>query len=149
MQTIQHSIEINASKENVWEALWSDKDLRDWAGIIDEGTYMTGSLEEGKEVNFISSVSGYGVVSKVDKMIPHQYVSFIQIADVKVGKNGSFEKRDKQWEGGKEVYKLEEKDGKVMLSLTQETPDELIEIFKTRIPKALERIKILAEKKRV
>ncbi len=149
MQTIQHSVEIYASKENVWKVLWSDQILRDWASIIDEGTYMDGDLQEGNEVKFISSVSGYGVVSKVEKMIPNKYVSFIQVADIKVGKDGSFEKRDKQWTGGKESYEIEEKDEKVILSLKQETPDELVEYFKIKIPKALERVKTLAEMKRI
>ncbi len=149
MQTIQHSIEINAPKENVWEVLWSDQTLRDWASIIDEGTYMDGSLKAGNEINFISSVSGYGVVSKVEKIIPNKYVSFIQIADIRVGKDGSFEKRDPQWTGAKEIYEIEEIYDKVTLSLKQEVPDELVEYFKIKIPKALQRVKTLAEMKRI
>jgi len=149
MQTIEHSIDINAPKENVWQALWSDQSLRDWASIIDEGTYMDGSLQEGNEVNFISSVSGYGVVSKVEKIIPNKYISFMQIADIKVGKDGTLQKRDRQWTGGKESYEIEEKDGKVALSIKQETPDELVEYFKVKIPQALQRVKTLAEMKRI
>jgi hypothetical protein len=56
MQKQQHAIEIMASKEEVWNTLWEDRTLRDWASIIDEGTYMVGVLEEGNEVQFISSV---------------------------------------------------------------------------------------------
>jgi uncharacterized protein YndB with AHSA1/START domain len=149
MQTLQHSIEINASKENVWEALLNDKDLRDWTSIIDEGTYMDGILLEGNEVNFISSSSGYGVASKVEKLIPNKYVSFLWTADVKIGEGGSLEKRAQQWTGGKEVYEIEEKPNKVMLTLTQEIPDELVEDFKIKIPQALNRVKILAEAKRI
>ncbi len=44
MKQIQFSIEINASKEKVWATLWDDKSFRDWANIIDEGTYMKGVL---------------------------------------------------------------------------------------------------------
>ena len=40
MKKIQFSIEINASKENVWNTLWGDSAFRYWAGIIDEGTYI-------------------------------------------------------------------------------------------------------------
>jgi uncharacterized protein YndB with AHSA1/START domain len=148
MQTLQHSIQINASKEHVWEALFSDKDLRDWANIIDEGTYMDGTLEEGNEVNFMSA-SGYGVASKVEKMIPNKYVSFIWTADVKVAEDGSLEKRATQWTGGRETYEIEEKDDKATLTLTQEVPDELVEHFKSKIPQALERVKVLAEAKKI
>ncbi len=143
---MQHSIEINASKEKVWQVLWDDQTLRDWANIIDEGTYMEGKLQEGNEVNFMSA-SGFGVTSRVEKLIPHKHVSFRQIADIKVGKDGSIEKRDKQWAGGTEKYELEESNGKVTLSVTQDVPDELVEIFNNRIPQALERVKVLAETK--
>ncbi len=59
MKEIQFSIDINASKERVWETIWEDKTFRDWASIIDEGTYMKGVMKEGNEVQFISSVKGY------------------------------------------------------------------------------------------
>ena len=144
MKNIQHSIEINASKEKVWDVLWSDQTLRDWASIIDEGTYMEGKLEEGNKIYFISSVNGYGVASRVEKLIVFNHVSLRHIADIKVAKDGTIEERDKQWTGGMESYKLEEIDGKVTLSVTQDVPLELVEYFETKFPKALERIKVLA-----
>lgn len=146
MQNIQHSIEINASKEKVWEVLWDDQTLRDWANIIDEGTYMEGKLQEGNEVNFIGA-SGFGVTSRVEKLIPYKHVSFRQIADIKIGKDGAIEKRDKQWTGGIESYELEEINAKIKLSVTQDVPEELTEYFKTKYPQALERVKVLAETK--
>jgi uncharacterized protein YndB with AHSA1/START domain len=150
MQTIQHSIEIHAPKEHVWEALWSDKDLRDWAGIIDRGTYMTGSLQEGGEVNFIGNSEGgvsYGVRSRVDKLIPNTYILFTRIADIVVHPDGSVENRDSQWAGGTEDYKLEEHNGIVALTNTQDVPDELVEYFNAKLPEVLARVKVLAEAK--
>ncbi len=146
MNNLQHSIEINASKEKVWKVLWGDETLRDWANIIDEGTYMEGTLQEGGEVTFMSA-SGYGVASKIEKMIPNEYVSFLWTSDITVGKDGAIEKRDTQWTGGKENYGLQETNSKVTLSVTQDVPDELVEHFKTKYPEALERVKVLAETK--
>ncbi len=74
-------------------------------------------------------------------------MSFKQIADIKVDKDGVIEKRDKQWTGGVESYTLTESNGKVILSVTQDVPTELVEYFKTKFPQALERIKLLAETK--
>lgn len=142
---MRHSIEINASKEKVWEVLWSDRTFRDWASIIDEGTYREGALQEGHEIHFISSVSGYGVASKVEDFILYKKVSLRQIADVKIDKDGVIEKRDQQWTGGIESYELEESNGKVTLSVTQDVPQELVEYFETKLPQALERVKVLAE----
>lgn len=143
MQKIKFSIEIKASKEKVWSILWEDKAFRDWANIIDEGTYLKGEMKEGNEVQFISSSSGYGVTSLVEKLEPNKLVIFRQMADTKdMGEN----ERDKQWTGGKEMYSIEEKDGITTLTIQSAIPTELEEIFKVRTPKAMERIKELTEK---
>lgn len=142
---MRYTTEINASKEKVWQVLWDDHTFRDWANIIDEGTYLEGELREGNEVNFMSASSGYGVASRVEKLIPYTHISFRQIADIKVGQDGSIEKRDKQWTGAMESYDLEENHDKVKLTITQDVPDELVEYFESTLPKVLERIKVLAE----
>ena len=66
MKELQFSIEIKAAKESVWATLWEDTSFREWASIIDEGTYMQGAMEEGKEIQFLSSVNGYGVTGLVE-----------------------------------------------------------------------------------
>ena len=77
----QHfSIKVKAPKEKVWQTLFDDKTFRDWGSIIDEGQYMVGELAEGSEVQFISSVSSFGVTSVIEKLIPHEYVAFKHVA---------------------------------------------------------------------
>ncbi|MBI4857433.1 MAG: hypothetical protein HY818_11910 [Acetobacterium woodii] len=46
MKEIEVSIRINATKESVWATLWEDVTFRDWASIIDEGTYLKGNMKE-------------------------------------------------------------------------------------------------------
>jgi uncharacterized protein YndB with AHSA1/START domain len=48
MKEMQFSVEINASKQKVWDTLWQDETFRQWAGIIDPGTYVT--LQRVKEL---------------------------------------------------------------------------------------------------
>lgn len=76
MKRMQFSIEIKAAKEKVWSTLWDDQTFREWASIIDEGTYMVGEMKEGNDVQFISSVSGYGVTSFIEKLISNEFVQF-------------------------------------------------------------------------
>ena len=144
MKAMQFSIEINAPKEIVWKTLWDDKTLRDWASIIDEGTYMVGEMKEGNTVEFISSVSGYGVTSLIERLVPNESVSFRQMMDTK--ESGKLE-REKEWAGGTESYSLAENDGVITLSVEIDVPPGQEETFRIRYPKALERVKILAEKK--
>ena len=144
MQKQQFSIEIKAPQERVWNTLWGDKTFRNWANIIDEGTYMVGELKEGNEVQFISSVSGYGVTSLIEKFALNEFVSFRQMADTK--DNGERE-REKEWTGGTESYSLVENDDVTTLTVDIDVPPGQVEMIKIRFPKALERVRILAEEK--
>jgi hypothetical protein len=144
MQKQQFSIEIKAPRERVWNTLWEDKTFRDWGNIIDEGQYMVGEIKEGNEVQFISSVSGYGVTSLIETLVLNEFVSFRQIADTK---DSGEREREKEWTGGVESYSLSENDGVTTLTVAIDVPPGQEETFKVRFPKALERVKMLAEKK--
>jgi uncharacterized protein YndB with AHSA1/START domain len=138
---MQFSISIKAPRDNVWKTLWDDKTFRDWGNIIDEGQYMVGDLKEGSELLF-SSASGYGVKSKVLKLVPNEFVLLRQMADTK---DHGQQERENEWTGGAESYELTEKDGITSLTVKIDVPPELEEIFKERFPRALERVKALAE----
>jgi len=143
MKEMQFSIEIQAAKAKVWDTLWQDKTLREWASIIDPGTYMVGDLKEDHEVQFISAENGYGVTSLVEKLIDGEFVLLRHHADTQeIGKM----ERENQWTGGKESYALTEKDGTTTLTAAFDVPPELEEYFKDKYPQALERVKALAEK---
>jgi hypothetical protein len=71
-------------------------------------------------------------------------VSFRQIADTK---DSGERERQKEWTGGMESYSLAENDNVTTLRVNIDVPRGLEEIFKVRFPKALERVKFLAEKK--
>ena len=145
MNDMRFSIEINAPKERVWDTLWQDETLREWASIIDPETYMVGDLKEGAEIQFISAASGYGVTSLVEKLVPGEFVLLKHRADTQ--EDGQRE-REEQWTGGEESYSLAEKDGATTLTVAFGVPPELEELFKVNYPKALERVKVLAERKK-
>jgi hypothetical protein len=142
MQKMKFSKEIKASKEKVWNTLWKDKTFRDWANIVDEGTYMVGDMKQGAEVQFISGSSGYGVTSLIEKCEPYEFVLFRHMADTK--ENGTRE-REKEWTGGIERYSLTERDGTTIVTVELDAPPEQVETFEERLPKALQRVKELAE----
>lgn len=144
MKKFQFSIDINASKEQVWNTLWEDASFRDWANTIDEGTYIKGDLKEGNEIQFLSSVNGYGVTSLVAEFKPNEAILFRHSADTQ---DYGGQEREKEWTGGEEGYSLTEKDGVTHLIVTLDLPPEQEETFHIRLPKALERIKALAENK--
>ncbi len=143
MKTLNFSTEITATPEKVWKTLWDDATFRDWAGIIDEGTYIKGVLKEGNDVEFISSVNGYGVTSFVEKFTRNEQAFFRHKADTQEsGAKG----RDKEWTGTSERYFLTEKNGITTLTFNTQVPPEQEKTFMDRLPKALARIKTLAER---
>lgn len=142
MNPMQFSINIHAPKEIVWKTLWQDNTFREWANIIDPGTYMVGDIKEGNEIQFISSENGYGVTSLVEKLITNKFLLLKHSADTQ--ETGAQE-REKQWTGGFEQYTLTEEKNITTLTVSFDVPPELKDYFKNTYPKALERIKILAE----
>lgn len=140
---MQFTIEINTSKETVWNTLWQDETFREWAGLIDPGTYMVGDLKVGNEIQFISAENGYGVTSLVEKMAPNEFLVLKHQSDTQ--ETGTQE-REKEWTGGEESYTLTEQDGTTTLTVAFDVPPELEEYFTVNYPKALERVKELAEK---
>ena len=145
MKKMQFSIEINATKQRVWDTLWQDETFREWASIIDPQTYMVGDLKEGHEIQFISSASGYGLTSLVEKLVAGEFLLLRHRADTQ--EDGKRE-REKEWTGGEEIYSLEKKDGTTTLTVAFDVPPELEAEFKVTYPKALERVKVLAERKK-
>ena len=145
MDELQFSIVIHAAKVRVWDTLWQDATFRQWAGLIDPGTYMKGVLEEGNEVQFISAENGYGVTSLIEKLTPNEFLLLRHSADTQ--ESGKRE-RDKEWTGGSETYSLAEKNNSTILCVTFDVPSEMEEYFKENYPKALSLIKELAEEKK-
>ncbi len=143
MKEMKFTIEINAPKEKVWNTLWQDGTLREWAGIVDPGTYMIGELKEGSTVQF-NSAEGYGVTSYVAKLELNEYVLFKHKADTK---DGGEKNREDQWTGGNESYTLIEKNGTTTLTLMFDVPEELEQFMNERYPKALSRLKELSERR--
>ncbi len=141
MKQLQFSVTIKASKEKVWDTLWQDKTLRDWADLIDPGTYMVGELKEGNEVQFISG-NGYGVTSLVEKLTPGEFLLLRHSADTQ---DQGQQERAKEWTGSTESYTLAEQDGTTTLTVAFDVPPEQEDYFTANYPKAMQRIKELAE----
>ncbi len=143
MNEMLFSIAINAAKERVWATLWQDATFRDWASIIDPETYKVGDLQEGNEIQFISAANGYGVTSLAETVRPGEFLRLRHRADTQ--ETGSRE-REPQWTGSAETYTLAEEDGVTTLAVAFGVPPELEEYFEDAYPKALQRVKELAER---
>lgn len=144
MKEMKFTTEIKASRDKVWDVLWRDETFRQWAGLIDPGTYMVGELKEGSEVQFISAENGYGVTSLVERLVAGELLLLRHQADTQ---GHGAQERDKEWTGGTESYSLEEKDGVTTLTVSFSVPPEQEEYFQNTYPKVMDKIKTLSENK--
>lgn len=142
MVELQFSIKIKASRKKVWAALWEEESFRSWAAFLDEGMYLKGEMKEGNEIQFLSSVNGLGVTSLIERLENESFIQFRHSSDTQ--ENGAQE-REKEWTGGRESYTLTEQEGETTLTIIADTPEELQEVFAETFPKAMNRIRELAE----
>ena len=140
---MRFSIEIHATRDRVWDTLWNDETFRQWAGLIDPGTYMTGKLDVDNKIQFISAENGYGVTSLVEQVVANELLVLRHSADTQ--DNGEND-REPQWTGGSEQYSLEEKEGVTLLTVEFDVPIELEKEFNANYPKALDKVKELSER---
>ena len=142
MNEMTFSVDIDALKQKIWNVLWQDETFRQWAGVIDPGTYMVGELKQGSKVQFISAENGYGVTSLVDKMVEGEYVLLKHSADTQ---ESGARSREDEWTGGSESYTLVGGGNATTLILMCDVPNEMKEYFDDAYPKALQKLKELAE----
>ena len=140
MKKLEFSIEIKASKEKVWESLWTDQNYRKWTALFLPGSYYEGELKENSDVRFLSP-GGHGLFAMVEKVIPFQSMHFLHfglmidgISQEKTFKDDAIEQYD--------LYEIE--DG-TKLTVTLKTEEEYTTYFKNSFPRALAVVKEIAE----
>jgi uncharacterized protein YndB with AHSA1/START domain len=146
MERLFFTTSINANTERVWEVLWSDNGYRQWTRAFAEGSHAVTDWNEGSKVLFLAP-GGEGMVSKIAKKVPNKFMSFEHLGFVKDGVEDTTSEAAKSFTGALENYTLTENNGstdvRVDLDMTDEYKDYFIEVW----PKALERLKALAEEK--
>lgn len=144
MEKLEYKISINAPAEKVWNTLWDDKTYRQWTTAFSEGSMAETDWKKGSRILFGDS-SGNGMISRVADNIPNKFMSIEHLGMVKDGAEDFDSDEVKSWAGAMENYTLEEKNGSTELSVSTEITEEYKEMFAEMWPKALDKLKALAE----
>ena len=83
--------------------------------------------------------------SEVAQNKPNELMSFKHLGVVKDNKEQPMDEETKKWSGAMETYTLKETDGVTDLRVDLDTVDEHESYFKEAFPKALDKVKELAE----
>ncbi len=139
MKKIRFSTTIHASKEKVWEQLWSDESYRKWTAAFMEGSYAESDWNEGSKILFLTPKRD-GMFGIIEKKIPNEQITFKYYGDVKKGIE-----EPKDYGGAKESYYLTENNGVTSLQVEMDANDELEPYFSDTFPKALTILKQISE----
>lgn len=138
---LQFSIDIKASEERIWEALWDDTHYRDWSGSFGEGShYVVDNWEEGSTIMFLASDQS-GIYSIIERHVPHKTIQFRHIGNVVSGKKQLIDDESKKWSGATESYSLSKGAEFFTLLVEIDVLDEHVAFMSSKLPIALEKIK--------
>ena len=142
----QHFITlIDAPRQKVWQILWSDQSYREWTSIFSEGSRAETDWKKGSKVLFLGS-SNEGMLSKIEENIANEFMSFKHLGMVKNGVEDMDSEEVKKWQGAMENYTLKDINGKTELIIDIDIAEDHSDYFQTTWPKALEKVKEMAEK---
>lgn len=144
MEKLHFTQTINAPKEKVWSTLWDDETYRKWTSVFSPSSYAESDWKEGSKILFLDG-QGSGMVSKIEAIKPHEFMSFKHLGEVKNGIEDTESDAVKGWAGAHENYTLKEVDGKTELVVDIDMNEDYKDMFMQMFPKALEQVKILAE----
>ncbi len=148
MKTLTFSTQINAPKERVWNTLWDDTTYRLWASVFCEGSQAKTDWQEGSKVLFVDG-KGEGMVSKIARLIPFEFMSFQHLGIIKDGIEDFATAEAKGWSGALENYSLRPNNGGIELVVTIAPDDNFAGYFEETFPKALQQVKALAEQQKI
>jgi uncharacterized protein YndB with AHSA1/START domain len=140
-------IEINAPREKVWDILLGEKTYPIWAAVFAEGSLAETDWKKGSKAIF-SNGKGKGIVSRIVENVPNEYLSIEHLGMYDNGKEDLDSPEVKKWAGAKENYTLNDLGGKTELVIDMDMGDDenMIAYFESTWPKALDKVKELAEK---
>ena len=149
MEKKEFKIVINASREKVWDSLWSDAGYREWTTAFGEGSHVKTDWKKGGKVLFLGDEDS-GMVSTITENKPNEYMGITHLGIIKNGIEDVESAESKIWAGAFENYSLHTLNGATELTVElgsgDKIPKDLHDYFMDAWPKALNKLKEIAEK---
>lgn len=149
MDKLHFSIVINAPKAKVWHTMLDDATYRVWTEAFTPGSHYVGNWSKGSKILFLgpNKKGGMsGMVSRIKENRLHEFISIEHLGEVHDGKEDTTSEAVKAWAGALENYTFNETGGTTEVLVDLDTAEEFTEMFQNMWPKALQKLKELAEK---
>jgi Activator of Hsp90 ATPase homolog 1-like protein len=146
MHRIKVSTTIEAPRARVWRVMLEDATYRKWTSAFQEGSYAVTDWKEGSKAQFLTP-EGNGMFSKIVAHRPNEFLSIMHLGTIKNGVEVKDNEDAKGWAGAMENYTLREAGGRSTLTIEMDVTDEHQKYFEETWPKALRKLKEIAEAK--
>jgi hypothetical protein len=150
MQKLHFSITINAPKEKVWHTMLDDEPYREWTAAFNPGSYYKGDWNKGSKILFLgpdpNTGEEGGMVSRIAENKPYEFISIEHLGIVKNGVEDTTSEEARKWAPAFENYTFKEKGGATEVLVEMDIEDENKKMFEEMWPRALQKLKEIAEK---
>ncbi|MFN8284025.1 MAG: SRPBCC domain-containing protein [Chitinophagales bacterium] len=151
MQKLQFKKEINAPAQKVYETMLGLKDKATyeyWTAAFNPTSTYEGSWDKGSKILFTGTDENGKKGGMVSEIAANQPANFVSIrhygfldGDTEITTGEQVEK----WAGGHENYTYQENNGVTTVTVDIDVIDEYLDYFNSHYPKALDKLKEIAE----
>ncbi len=148
MKKLHFSIDINATKEKVWNTMLDQDTYRKWTDVFMEGSYYKGDWNKGSKIRFLAPDEHgkmQGMLSRIKENRQYEFVSIEHLGLIQDGKEDTSSDEVKKWAGALENYTFKKRNGSTEVVVDVDTDEKYAEMFEGMWPKALQKLKKLAE----
>lgn len=145
MTTLEFRTSIAAPRSKVWDILWDNELYKQWTAPFSEGSRVKTDWKEGSKVYFLGNEDD-GMLAIIEKKNEPEFMSFRHIGMVNKGVEDTESEKVKPWAGAHENYTLTEQGNKTDLLIQIDITEEYRDYFEKTWPKALDKVRELAEK---
>lgn len=148
MNKLHFSIDITAPKEKVWNTMLGEDTYRQWTEAFASGSHYEGSWNERDKILFLApDKEGKmgGMVSRIKENRKHGFISIEHIGVIHDGVEDTESEEAQKWAPAFENYTFTEENGRTMVAVDMDIEEEHEDMFLNMWPKALQKLKELAE----
>jgi len=146
-QTLEFTIDIDAPRPAVWDAMLGPETYKVWTAPFCEGSHYIGSWEQGQKIRFLTP-TGEGMVAEIAENRPHDYVSIRHLGEIaRGGVEDTTSAKVRAWAPAYENYTFTGlPGGGTRVRVSVESLPDYVEFMQQAFPKALRSLKELCEK---
>jgi uncharacterized protein YndB with AHSA1/START domain len=149
MEKLHFSISINAPKEKVWDVMLNDVTYRQWTSVFNpSGSYYEGDWNTGSSIRFLGpnpdgTVSG--MLSRIKENRQYEFISIQHLGEILNGQEKIWSEEVTKGNEFCENYTLKQTGEVTEVTVDLDSNEEWKKMFEEMWPKALEKVKTLAE----